>query len=160
MRARRQARSLSYACILLVRWRILTDEPNAPERGGQLGRMPRAALLHGDACLLTTREQRLRLTAAERIARDRRRRRRLAEQLCHRCARADEDPAARRLEPHAVGIGLRNERRKARPARGGLHRIFGDDEDFVQAQRLDIRRAPHVLGRELLYELDATLRHL
>src|SRR5919201_4758386 len=160
MRAPRRAPVLMYASILLVRWRILTDEPHASERGRQASSMACAALFHGDACTLTTREQLGRMTAAERIAADRRRARRLAEQLRDCSTRADEDAPARRLEPYAVAYGAWQKRAEARPSRCRLDRVVGNDEHFFQPQWIHIARQPELLRRELLDVMDASLGHL
>src|SRR5919204_5895262 len=160
MRAPRRAPVLMYASVLLVRWRILTDEPHASERDREASSMACTALFHGDACTLTTREQLGRMTAAERIAADRRRARRLAQQLRDCSTRADEDAPARRLEPYAVAYGAWQKRAEARPSRCRLDRVVGNDEHFFQPQCVDVRCAPESLGRELFNVLDAPLGHL
>src|SRR5919109_4439745 len=116
MRAPRRAPVLMYASILLVRWRNLTDEPHASERGRETRGMACAALLHGDACTLATREQLARMTAAERIAGDRRRGRRFAEQPGYLSSITNEDGTACRFQPHAVAFSAWQERGEARPA--------------------------------------------
>src|SRR5690349_11138547 len=84
------------------RSRILTEQPRSPEGFRKRGAIAFAELLHFDACSSTTRGKLLRMTARERVARDRRRRRRSPEPLCDRGALADENAAARGLELRAV----------------------------------------------------------
>ena len=100
------------------------------------------------------------MTARERVARNRRRRRRGTELLCDRGTLADENAPARGVELHAVAHRARNHRGEARPARRGLDRIFRHHEHLFEAQAVDVACAPDVLRRELLYILDASLGHL
>src|SRR5689334_4573543 len=109
MRARRQARALLCASILLVRWRILTDEPHGPELRRQPHGMAAAGALHREARFFATRDELLRLTRSHRIAGDRRRGGRIAQKLNELFARRDGDPAARRLELHAMALAPRQQ---------------------------------------------------
>src|SRR5689334_15933545 len=160
MRALRRAPVLMYASILLVRWRILTDEPHAPERCGQLGGLVRAALLHGRSYLLTTRDEHLRLTARERIAGNRRRLRRFTEELGDLLPLGNEDRTARGVEPHAVVHRARYERGEARPTCSCRHRVVRDDVHLLQAKRVHIGGSPELLGSQMLDVLNASFRHL
>ena len=100
------------------------------------------------------------MTAAQRISGDRRRWRRIAQQSCHRLTRADENSAARRLQPYAIAFRAGQQRGEARPARGGLDGIVPHDKHFVEPQWIHVRRPPDLLRRELLYILDASFGHL
>src|SRR3954466_12608689 len=133
---------------LLLRWRILTEQPRSPEGFRERGAIAFAVLLHSDACSFTTHGELLRMTARERVARDRRRRRRGTELLCDRGTLADENAPARGVELHAVAHRARNHGGKARPARRGLDRILRHHEHLFEAQEVDVACAPDVLRRE------------
>src|SRR5216683_2018278 len=89
-----RARFFASALSLLLRWRILTEQPRAPEGLWERGRVTLAVLLHGDACCFTTLGERLRMTATKCIAGDCRRGRRMAQQLRDHSTLADENAAA------------------------------------------------------------------
>src|SRR3954470_8976807 len=105
--------------------------------------------------LPTTRGKVVRMTTGERIARDRRRGRRLAQHFRYCSARGDEDRATARLQPHAAVMRLRQQGGEARPASRRLHRILGDYEYFGEAQRIHLRRTPEVRWRHVFHILDA-----
>src|SRR3954471_16361233 len=99
------------------------------------------------------------MTAAECIAGDRWRGRRMSQPLRDHRALGDEDAAACRLELHPVAHWPRNEGAEARPACGRCHGILRHHEDLLETPWIHIGLAPEMLGRELLYILDASLGH-
>src|SRR5205814_10326272 len=102
---------------LLLRWAILTDDPDAADARLQLDD---PALLAG--------------LAGERIAGERRRGRCFTEQAHQCCARADHHLAPRERQLDEVAVAPRQHAHEAGPARGAFSRIVGDDESRFEAQ--------------------------
>src|SRR6185295_5517552 len=108
---------------------ILTDDPYAAETIRQLHVLPR----NGEARSLATGQERGGLTALERVAGERRRRRCLAEVRGEGLARADQDFAASEGQLDEGAFAARQHAGVERPARGDLGRIVGDHERCVEA---------------------------
>src|SRR5207302_5822089 len=142
---------------------LASQQPDPSELGWQRYGDADGGILDREPGTGTTCRKLLRMTAAERIAGERRCRWDIAQQLAERIGGADADVAALGLECRHVAVGPRQQPREARPARRGLRRAIGDDEQRPPVDHAvgmsEIFLAPDVLRSEVLHVLDAALRH-
>src|SRR5205814_6252560 len=86
---------------------LASQQPDPSELGRQRDRDADGGILDREAGTGATRREVLRMTAAERIAGERRRGRDIAQQLAERIGGADAHMAASRLECRPVAVGPR-----------------------------------------------------